>query len=336
MLRKKVSELSVLKSLYYMIASGISISDACSELAMRLKDRKMAEKLIIISGLMSKEGYTFSDAMEQVDMCRNYIFIIRIGEKTGNLIETLKDVISSIEEIDRVQKKVKSSLYYPVGVIIFSILVAFGLIIVLKKILEGLNFPGTEDMLAYKIGWFLVDNKIVIFAIYIAAVVFLGYVFKKNIDKIPMVKNIYANISIGQAFKMVSLGLTSGLSPSEAFSFAAHVVKGVWSDIFETFAMETRERNVYDVMEELEQYMQPESYIVLRSKIKSGDMSAGFNMIGREYMSSAIQRLDAFSPFVTMFAFLFVAMQIAVVMSPIWVIIISFMSKVTSMSGGRI
>jgi type II secretory pathway component PulF len=336
MLRKKVSELSVLKSLYYMIASGISISDACSELAMRLKDRKMAEKLIIISELMSKEGYTFSDAMEQVDMCRNYIFIIRIGEKTGNLIETLKDVISSIEEIDKVQKKVKSSLYYPVGVIIFSILVAFGLIIVLKKILEGLNFPGTEDMLAYKIGWFLVDNKIVIFAIYIAAVVFLGYVFKKNIDKIPMVKNIYANISIGQAFKMVSLGLTSGLSPSEAFSFAANVVKGVWSDIFETFAMETRERNVYDVMEELEQYMQPESYIVLRSKIKSGDMSAGFNMIGREYMSSAIQRLDAFSPFVTMFAFLFVAMQIAVVMSPIWVIIISFMSKVTSMSGGRI
>jgi type IV pilus assembly protein PilC len=335
MFGKKVNELSVLKSLYYMIASGISIPDAANEMAMKLKDRKMAEKLIVLSDLISKEGYTFSDAMEQVDMCRDYIFIIGIGEKTGNLLETMRDIISSIEEIDKVKKKVKSSLYYPVGVIILSILVAFGLVTALKKILEGLSFPGTKELIAYKIGWFLVDNKIVIFLFYIMFIVAVGYILKKNIDKIPLVKNIYAQISIGQAFKMIFLGLNSGLSPSASFSFAAQVVRGTWSDIFETIAAETKERSMYDVMEEMEQYMQPESYIVLRSKIKSGDMSAGFNMIGKEYIASAIQRLDAFSPFITMFAFLFVAMQIAVIMSPIWAIIISFMSKATSLPVGK-
>lgn len=317
------------------MASGISVPDASNELAMRMHDKKMAEKLMILADLISKEGFTFSDALEQVDMCRDYIFIIRIGEKTGNLLETMRDIISSIEEIEKVRKKVKSSLYYPIGVIVFSILVAFGLISVLKKILEGLNFPGTKEMIAYKIGWFLVNYKIPIFVVYIVVIVLLAYLFKKNVDKIPVVKNIYTQISIGQAFKMVFLGLNSGLSPSDSFSFAAQVVKRTWNNIFETIAAEAKERNMYDVMEEMEPYMQPESYIVLRSKIKSGDMGAGFNMIGKEYISSAIQKLDALSPFITMFAFLFVAVQIAVIMSPIWAIIISFMSKASSMPVGK-
>lgn len=335
MFRKKIDELSVMKSIYYMMASGISVPDASNELAVRLRDKKMAEKLMVLADLMSKEGYTFSDALEQVDMCRDYIFIIRIGEKTGNLLETMRDVIASIEEVEKVRKKIKSSLYYPIGVIVLSILVAFGLVSVLKKILEGLNFPGTEKMLAYKVGWFLVHYKIPIFAVYIVVIAAFAYFIKKNINKVPVVKDIYAQISIGQAFKMIFLGLNSGLTPADSFSFASQVVKGTWSNIFEAIAVETRSRNMYDVVEEMEQYMQTESYIVLRSKIKSGDMSAGFNMIGKEYITSAIQKLDALSPFMTMFAFLFVAVQIAVIMSPIWAIIISFMSKATSMSVGK-
>ncbi|MFI5295967.1 MAG: type II secretion system F family protein [Thermodesulfovibrionales bacterium] len=333
---KKVNDLTVLKSLYYMMQSGISAHEGASELALKIRDAKMAERLRILSDLMSKEAYTFTQALEQVDICKDYLFLLQIGERTGNLLDTMRDVISSMESINGIRNKIKFSLYYPLGVIILSIVLGFFFVDILKKILLGLSFPGTEQLFAYKMGWFIVKYKVSLYLGYTAFLTVLGFVLLKNLHRIPVIKDLYNQLSIGQAFKVVSVGLNSGLSPSLSFSHAAQVVSGVWRSIFETVASEVAERSMLDVLDEIEQHLSAETYIILKAKIRSGAMSEGFGDVGKDYIKTATGKLDGLSPFVSAIAFMFVAVQIVLVMGPLWSLLISFMGQVGSVKGGGI
>jgi len=329
----KVNELSMIKSMYYMAVSGISITDAAVEMSQRVKDKKAAEKLSVMAEMMTNEGYTFSDALEQVGLFNNYIPLIRIGEKTGNLFETLNNVINITESIEKVKKKVKASLYYPIGVIVISIFISFGLVSVVKKVLEGLNFPAVRDTLPYRAGMFMVNYKYIIFSVYIIGLIAAFYLAKRFLHLMPIVKDLYSKIQLGQALKMLSLCLSSGMSLSDAFAFLSQSSSGIWARIYESMSEDSKTRSVSEVIEEFEQYMPSEAYIVLRAKIKSGDISRGFDMIGDDFLTTAIQKMDAMSSFITIVSFLIVAGQVIVFMSPVWTVTLTFMTKVSGKGG---
>lgn len=321
----RVSELSIMKSFYYLMSSGVPVAEIARELSQRIRDRAMSEKLHVLSDLITREGLTISKAIEHVGLFQKYIQLIQVGEKTGNLSGVFKDIIDTVEDIERIKKKVKSSLYYPAGVVVISIALSFGLVSVLKKILESLNFPSMQTMFAYKAGWFIVNNKYIIFPVYITALAALVVVAGKNMHRIPGVKDLYNKISIGQAFKVISLCLSSGLTPSDAFRNAAMSVRGMWQDLLDSLSTEVQHRSTLDVIEEMEPYIPTDYYLVLRARIKSGDMAGVFSVIAKDFLTSAFQKMEALSGFITIFAFLFVAGQIVVVMSPIWGVIFSFM-----------
>lgn len=334
MIGKAANELSILKSLYYLTASGISISESARELAQRIKDPKMAEKLSVLSDLITSEGYTFSDALEQSELFTRYIPIIKIGEKTGNMLETMKSIISISEEIEKIKKKVKSSLYYPIGVTVLSFIISFAIVGVNKKVLQGLDFPAVRDTFPYKAGWFIVNHKYLIFLTYGVMLATVFFLMAKNIHRMPVVKDLYNLISLGQAFKMISLCLSSRMSPPDSFAFASQTVGGSWGNVFETISEELKNRSMIDVIEEMEPYMPAENYIVLRAKIRSGDTGDGFNAVGGDFLTTSIQKMEALSPFITMITFLVVAGQIVLFMSPTWALVITFMQKASTGIGG--
>lgn len=327
------AESSVLKSVYFMLSSGISAADASRELSSKIKDAKMSEKLFVISDLIVNEGYSFASAMEQVGMCLNYMPVLKVGEKTGRLNQILKDMLESIDDIEKIQKKVKSSLYYPVGVIFFSILVGYGLTIVLEKLLIGLAMPSTKSLPAYKFGWWIVRNKNFIFPCYISLIAGFGFMVFKNAHRVPVIKQVYNKMSIGQALKVTALAMSSGLPASKAFELASQTLRGYWRTTMETIAEEAEMKNIYEVIDEMEQNITPESFIVLKAKIRSGNTHEGLDMIGREQMQASIQKLEALAPFVNMFTFLFAATQVMMIMLPLYGVLISFMDKVTSKGG---
>lgn len=321
----RLSELSVMKSFYYLMGAGIPAAEVAMEMSQKINDKKMAERLYIFSELVAREGYTISQAFESIGLFLKYLQLIQVGEKTGNLSSVMRDIIETAEDIEKVKKKVKSSLYYPAGVMVVSVIVSFGLVFVLKKVLTSLDFPTVRELFMYKLGWFIVNNKYVIFLLYVA--VLIGGVFfaSKNLHRIPGVRDLYNRISIGQAFKIISLSLSSGLSPSEAFRNAAQASAGMWQTILESLSEEIRHRSTLEIIEEIEPYVPPDYYLILRAKIRAGDTASVFSMLGKELLASSIQKMEGMSGFVTIFAFLFVAGQIVLTMSPVWGVVISFM-----------
>lgn len=320
----KIKDVDILRSLQLLMSSGISISSALLEIAERIKDPKKAEKLITMSELISNEGMSFSDALEYVEFCSNYVHIIRIGEKTGQLIDVLRDVINYMDEMERIKKKVISSVIYPAIVVVFSIFVGFGLTFVVQKILNSLSMHGSEKMFAFQLGWFIVNNRIWIFLGYITFLILLVVLVVKNINKIPIVKGIYNQISIGKAFSLIGLALRSRESIIQSFVYASNVVHGKWKEYFESMAYDLETKNVIDVIDEIENHISHDDFLVLRSKIKSGDTWGGFSTVGERQIQSAMRKIEAMTPLVNVVTIFFASAQIIVLLLPIALIIFTY------------
>lgn len=326
-IRKKTNEVDILRSLHSLIAAGISIQKAMESIAEKIPDAAYAEKLNTAADLVRRSGRTFSDALSEVGMMEKYNEVIAIGQRTGNIQEVMREIIDIETELGEIKRKVRSSITYPIVVAAVSILIGYGMTFMLDKILGSLKFPGIDKVFAFQLGMFIVKWKTLLFTGWVAFLTFSIVWLSRNVDKIPVIKHIYNNLTLGQTFRMMSLAISSGLSPSQAFSMASMIVKGKWHEILEMMAIETEQRSVSDVFDEIEEYMSHENYLVLKVKLDSGQMSNGFQMAGSNLLKSGLDGLNTIGSLISVLATILVAVQIIVIMSPIYMVIISFMDK---------
>jgi type II secretory pathway component PulF len=280
--------------------------------------------------MVSREGRTLPEAMREVGLFEKYVDLIEIGQETGNLNTVLKELIDMEEEIAAAKKKIVSAVIYPLLVIGVSIAVGYGLTYVLANILNALKLPGIEKEFSFRAGKFIVAHRNVLFLAY-AAITGGGIalVFKKA-DRMPVIRNVYGSLVLGQAFKVVSLALMSGLSPASAFRRVADFSQGMWMQIFHMVADESVTRSFSEVIDEIEEYLPFESYLLLKVKIDTANMSEGFAMIGTKMIDDAISKFSVIGSFVNVFAFAVVAVQIVVIMSPVYTMLFTFIDKSAS------
>jgi len=324
---KRTKDVDVLKSIHSLMSAGVSVQNAMENIADKIPDGAYAERLRMAADLVSKGGRTFAEAMAEVGMMEKYTDIIAIGQKTGNLQQCMREIIDIETELDEIKRKVRASTTYPLVVAAVSILIGYGMTFMLGKILGALKFPGIDKVFAYQLGLFIVKWKTLLFAGWVAFIAAAIMWFAKHLDRIPVISNIYNDLSLGQAFRIMSLAVMSGLSPSNAFGMAATVVKGKWQEILEMMSMETEQRSVSEVFDEIEEYMTAENYLLVKVKLDSGAMSSGFEIAGTNLLKSGIDGLGRIGTLVSVFATILVAAQIVVIMSPIYMVIVAFMDK---------
>ncbi len=324
---KKVNDITIVKSLHLLMMANISIQEALRRISEKLPDAEMSERLAIAADMVSREGRTFPEAMREVGLFEKYVDLIEIGQQTGNLNTLLKELIEMEEELAAAKKKIVSAVMYPLIVTCVSVLVGYGLTFVLGNILNALKLPGIENEFSYKMGRFIVNHRTVIFLAYtsIAAGV-IALVFK-NADRMPIIRNVHSSLILGQAFKVVSLALMSGLAPATAFRRVADFSRGMWVEIFHMVADESVSRSFSEVIDEIEEYLPFESYLLLKVKIDTANMSEGFAMIGSRMINDAIAKFSVIGTFVNVFAFAFVAVQMVVIMSPVYAMLFTFIDK---------
>ncbi len=326
-LGKKVNSITIMKSLHDLMIANVSIQEALRRIADKLPDSEMADRLSVASDMVSREGRTLPEAMRELDLFEKYIDLIDIGQQTGNLNTVLKELIDMEEEIATAKKKILSAVIYPLMVIGISIAVGYGLTYVLESILSALKFPGIDKELSYRAGKFIVAHRNILFLIYAGGTATGIALMFRNADRMPVIRDVYGSLVLGQAFKVVSLALMSGLSPTIAFRRVAGFSKGVWVEIFHMIADESVTRSFSEVIDEIEEYLPFESYLLLKVKIDTANMSEGFAMTGTKMINDAISKFSVIGTFVNVFAFLFVAVQIVIIMSPVYAMLFTFIDR---------
>lgn len=206
---KRARLIFYLSQLSAYLKSGIALSEAIKYLYKQAK--RKSERAVWRSVYYDLAmGDVLSVAMEKRKTAfpKLLINMIKTAEMTGNLAETLDDMVDYYSEVDQNMKQMKSAMTYPAAVLSFAfVVVLFILIWVVpqfKEIFKSMGSkPPTITQITLSVSDFLSGIggiiTIAIIGIIIAAMVFMYYnvrSFRKFIQEIAMHVPVFGNIII--------------------------------------------------------------------------------------------------------------------------------------------
>jgi type II secretory pathway component PulF len=324
-----VKEIDILRSLQYMLDAGMSMHEIMCELSNAIKSKKIAAKLEVVDDLMVNEGYKFADALESAGLFEQYLPIIRTGQETGSLVTVISEIIATADKIQSLKSKVRTVTVYPVSLMFVSIGLGYGISFVLEKVLTSLPKQDIEGTTAYEIATFIVSYRGIIFPAYVFVLTGAIWLIAKNASRIPIIRGLFNTVTVGQTFKMISLCIKSGLSLKETFELTAMILKEKkWRQVMEMLSVECQERNFYNLVDELSDFITTADLLIIQSNIKAGNMSHGFDFVGEKKIADSYTAIERTSPIMQISAYFFVAVQVVAIMSPLYALLINFAGKV--------
>ena len=166
------------RQLATMFASGLTIERSLFFLEKEEKSKKFKKILNTIEANI-RRGLLLSDALERHPgvFFNLYIALVRAGEVSGKLAETLEELSAYMENVEDTQRKVKSAMYYPVfiiGFLFFMMFVTFTFIIPqFKSVYDqlGEDLPYYTILLVNISQWFQSNFLSVTFLIFLGLIV---------------------------------------------------------------------------------------------------------------------------------------------------------------------
>ena len=135
-----------------MFSAGLTIEKSIHFLSAEEKNKKF-KKVVENLEANIRKGLLLSDALERHPgvFSSLYISLVRAGEVSGKLSETLDELSKYLETVEDTQRKVKSAMYYPVFIIAFLLGMLF---ITFTFIIP--NFKSVYDQLGSELPYYTV------------------------------------------------------------------------------------------------------------------------------------------------------------------------------------
>ena len=176
-----------------MMEAGLDLKKALFILFTQTENIRLKQIVdhiyVVVSG-----GGTISKALRdyEKELGNYFIGIIEAGEKSGLLAENLKQLANSLERQAKIQAKVKSALTYPIMVITFAVLLAFGIFqFVLPNIFAVLKDMNVNLPIITVILMGLTDfMRTPYFYILFLGTIIGGYLFYNNFSKTKRGKEV--------------------------------------------------------------------------------------------------------------------------------------------------
>jgi len=140
------------RQLATMFSAGLTIEKSIHFLSLEEKNKKF-KKVVENLGNNIQKGLLLSDALERHPgvFSNLYIALVRAGEVSGKLSETLDELSIYLETVEDTQRKVKSAMYYPVFILIFL----FGMLFLTFTFIIP-NFKSVYDQLGSELPFYTI------------------------------------------------------------------------------------------------------------------------------------------------------------------------------------
>lgn len=242
--RVSVPELIIMtKNLSGMLRAGLSLYRSLSVLEKQTKNSTLHKILVSLEADINM-GATLSSGLSKFPNVFSPLFVsmVKAGEESGNLSNTLTDIGLNMEKSHALTRKVRGALIYP-GVIL-SAMVVIGILmfaIVVPTLANtfrelGITLPlSTRILIA--IGNFLSNNLILSFALLISGVLLMFALFRakfmeKYIDyivvRLPIVGGLAKELNTARTTRTLSSLLLSGVGITRAIDITKDVVQNIY------------------------------------------------------------------------------------------------------------
>jgi type IV pilus assembly protein PilC len=257
--RKKIRSAEVAAlcwQLTTMVEGGIPITTALETISSDIENLQLQEVLHRILEKMRK-GETFSSGMAEYPKVFDQLSkaIVLAGETSGNLPGALKRVAEHFDSRDRLAKKVKGAMAYPIFVMVFIILIVAGIMTFIiprfRAMFEQFGgqlpaftrcFMAFYDFLRGNIIYITGSVILMSFVISFANRTPKGHVFFSRMTlRIPLMGKIISQAFIAGFCKTMSTLLGAGVSVLEVFDILSTMTN---NDIIKDAVIKAREHIV--------------------------------------------------------------------------------------------
>ena len=227
------------RQLATMFSAGLTIERALFFLKAEEKNKKFKNTLDKIEDNV-KKGLLLSDTLERHPgiFSNLYISLVRAGEVSGKLSETLEELSSYLETVEDTQRKVKSAMYYPVFIMVFLVFILFvTFTFLIPKFSSVYDQLGTElpyyTVLFVNISVWLQNNifSVIFFSfittisIWIFTLTDVGRLAKdKFLLKLPIFGNLIQQNILSKFGKTFGILISAGVSVMDAMDLLIKVV----------------------------------------------------------------------------------------------------------------
>ncbi len=239
--KKKVKKLQVVlftRQLSTMITSGLPLVQSLEILGNQIEDVNFRG---IIREVKTKieGGSRFADALRDYPQCFDelYVNLVVAGEEGGLLDNVLQRLAIYMEKAEKLKKKVKSAMIYPIAIIVVAIGVVMVLLLFVIPVFEkmfkemGAELPApTQIVIAMSK---FVSSYILYFIPVLVIVVYLFIRYYKTeggqrkidaiILKLPLFGTLTLKASVARITRTLSTLLTSGVAILESLVICAKV-----------------------------------------------------------------------------------------------------------------
>ena len=258
-----------------MVEGGIPITTALETISADIENLHLQEVLQHILDKM-RRGENFSGGVAEFPKVFDQLSkaIIVAGETSGNLPGALKRVAEHFDSRDRLAKKVKGAMAYPIFVLCFIVLIVAAIMTFIiprfRTIFDQFGgelpaftraFMGFYDFVRFNIIYIIGSAFLLSFAVVFISRTPKGhYFFSKMALRIPLMGKIFSQAFIASFCKTMAALLAAGVSVLEVFDILSTMTK---NDIIKDAIVRSRE------------------YIVQGSNVSMSLATAGFfpNMV---------------------------------------------------------
>jgi type IV pilus assembly protein PilC len=237
---KTQEKITFARNLGAMIEAGLPLARALSVIEKQSKNEKFKSAIRALNKGVEK-GNSLSDTMEESPKVFSKLFVamVRAGEESGKLVETLKVVGDQIEQSHNLKKRIRGALMYP-GIIL-SIMIIIGILMLiyvvptLTSTFKELNVElpfSTQVILS--ISDFL-NNHIITSFLLIFSIVTILYIFfrssqgKRTLDftllHAPFISTMVKETNAARTSRTLASLLSSGVEIVRAIEITQDVLQ---------------------------------------------------------------------------------------------------------------
>lgn len=228
------------KNLGAMLKAGLSLSRSLAIIERQTKNRRLKKIVTSLNSNISR-GKTLSEAMKEHPQAFSHLLVSMVGagEESGSLAESLAIVSVQMDNIHKLQKKVKGAMIYPV--IIMTVMVIIG-ILMLIYVVPGLTKTFKEVKVELPL-----STRSIVFAsdlvknnsvyVFVGMILIAGFIYagsrtvrgKKFLDflslKIPIISTIAKETNSARTARTLSSLLSAGVPVAQALNITSDVIQ---------------------------------------------------------------------------------------------------------------
>lgn len=236
-----------------MLRAGVPLLTVLDDIAETVEERRFREILVNMRRLIEM-GTSFSNALKEYNLVFPDILVklAAVGEETGSLDKSLKDVADHLQRIEDLVAAVTRALIYPMFALVATLgALLFWMIFVLPQLMETFTGMGLELPLATKllmqVSAFIRDYWYVVFGTPPLLWVLLGllkknrrtkYMFDATALRLPVFSLLIRNKLLALFAEQLRILVVAGITIDRAFNITADIIG---NEVFRNALLQSRE-----------------------------------------------------------------------------------------------